>query len=681
MNRQLHWITGLTMGTALTLAGCGGNGSSNSNRQVVPASARSAPLLVMHNGSDNKGQIDRLGPNLAVEATFQSNANEGMVLDLLGNLYAASDISASPSQFQVVHRTSSRPDEATSNLGLDREVDAPGSANLKGVAIAHQAGLIFAANVGGNSIEVYGTAAGEEATPLASTSLPGNAWDLVYNETLDRAFLAMTNGTILVIDNYVAGDFSAMAARTITPGDGMAVSNIHGIAYRADIDTLVVTDVADPGVADDGKIFVISSASTAEGMVTPDRTIAGPSTLLGNPVDLILEGNRAFIAEKSNDAILVYNNIFAGESGDIAPSRVVDSVKPEALIRDATVPLGDDVSDIDDTRISIEGVLVTSNPPLMGQPDVVVLDTDLSMVTRSFTVGGSLESVSVNQLGDVYLTADNAMTPSEGSMAVINRLGVARDGEMFSLSRDRMLSGENTGLVSPKGFDIADGLGLVLVTDNGDPAVKVFGAQAGGNVAPLYKTTLSVAPWDLDYDPDSDTLYVALVNGTVAVFEDYSVDRGTGGPDRTITPTIGGMPITAPTNLHGIVYVADRNALIVSDVGSGANGTDGKLYVIERADRADGNTPVAISIDDGNNDAVGNTQLGNPVDIAWDGSSLYVAEKSQKQVLRFDNLFDSEGGDVAPDASFAQNNPESVVLLPDYLAPARDENGLLQSNP
>ncbi|WP_235901731.1 NHL repeat-containing protein [Alcanivorax sediminis] len=681
MNRDMQWLTGLTMVTALTLAGCGGNGSSNSNRQVIPPSARSAPLLVMHNGTDNKGQIDRLAPNLSVEATFQSSANEGIVLDLLGNLHAASDITASPSQFQVVHRASSRLDGAMSNLALDRTVAAPGSANLKGIAIAHRAGLIFAANVGGNSIEVYGTAAGDVATPLASTALPGNAWDLVYNESQDRAFLAMTNGTVLVIDNYVAGDFSAMNARTITPGDGMAVSNLHGIAYRADIDTLVVSDVGDAAVADDGKIYVISSASTAQGVVTPDRTLAGPSTLLGNPVDLILEGNRAFIAEKSNDALLVYNNIFAGESGDVAPSRVVDSVKPEALVRDATVPLGADVSDIDDTRIAIEGVLVTSNPPLMGEPDVVVLDTDLSAITRSFTVGGSLESVSVNQLGDVYLTADDAATPSTGMLAVINRLGVARDGGMFSLSRDRMVSGTNTGLVSPKGFDVADELGLVLVTDNGDPAVKVFGAQAGGNVAPLYTTPLSVAPWDLDYDPDSDTLYVALVNGTVAVFDDYSADRGTGGPDRIIVPTIGGMPVATPTNLHGIVYVADRRALIVSDVGSGANGTDGKLYVIERADRADGNTPVAISIDDGDNNAVGNTQLGNPVDIAWDGASLYVAEKSQKQVLRFDNLFDSAGGDVTPDASFAQNNPESVVLLPDYLAPMRDDDGLLQSNP
>ncbi len=58
-----------------------------------------------------------------------------------------------------------------------------------------------------------------------------------------------------------------------------------------------------------------------------------------------------------------------------------------------------------------------------------------------------------------------------------------------------------------------------------------------------------------------------------------------------------------------------------------------------------------------------------------------MAEKSQNRVLRFDALFDSSGGNVTPDASYAQNRPESVVLLPDYLAPARDDDGPRESNP
>jgi hypothetical protein len=672
MNIGTYRNLGFTaLAAAVGLAACGGDSSSNNS--VTPPSARSAPILVMLNGPTNRGQIDRLDPALNVEANFSSGGNEGMAQDLLGNLYVADD-TATPSTFQTIHLAAQREDGSLTDPALERDIDAPGSATVKGIAVAHEAGLLFAANVGGNSIEVFGTAAGDMAQPLASTALPANCWDLAYNETQDILFLAMTNGTILVVDNYVAGGFDASAARTITPGDGASISNIHGIAYRADTDTLVVTDVGDAAVADDGKVYVISNASSASGMVTPDRTLAGPATMLGNPVDLILEGNKAFIAEKSNDAILVYNNIFAGQSGDVAPNRTVASVKPESLVRITTPRLEADVSDIDDSDTTIDGVLVSSNAPLAGDPDVVVLDTDLTTVQRDFTVGESLESVSVNQLGDVYLTADDGAN-LDGRIVVVNRLGTERDGEMFSLSRDRIVSGAATTLVSPKGFDVADEAGLLLITDNGDPAVKVFGAQSGADAPPLFTTSLAVAPWDLDYHPKGDQLFVALTDGTVAVFDDYLANQGAEDPDRIITPTIGGSAIAAPTNLHGIVYVADRKTLIVSDVGSGAVGTDGKLYVIEKADRADGNTDVAVSIDNGDGTTVGNTQLGNPVDIAFDGSSLYVAEKSQDQVLRFDNILSSPGGDVTPDASYAQTKPESVVLLPDYLAPS-EEDGL-----
>lgn len=673
MNIGTHRNVGLAaLAAAISLAACGGDSSPNNS--VTPPEVRTDPILVMLNGATNKGLINRLDSDLNVQASFSSGGNEGMAPDLLGNLYVADDTSA-PSTFQTIHLAVQRDDGTLTDPALDRDIDAPGSATLKGIAVAHQAGLLFAANVGGNSVEVFGTAAGDMAQPLASTALPADCWDLAYNETQDILFLAMTNGTILVVDNYVAGGFDATAARTITPGDGSSISNIHGIAYRAATDTLVVTDVGDAAVADDGKIYVISNASSASGMVTPDRTVAGPATLLGNPVDLILDGDKAYIAEKSNDAILVYNNIFSGASGDVAPSKTVAAVKPESLVQINAPSLGVDVSDIDDSSVTINGVLVSSNAPLPGDPDVVVLDTDLSAVQRDFTVGESLESVSVNQLGDVYLTADDGAN-LDGRIVVVNRLGTERDGDMFSLSRDRIVSGAATTLVSPKGFDVADKAGLLLVTDNADPAVKVFGAQSGGDAPPLFSTTLTVPPWDLAYDPAQDRLYVALTDGTVAVFDDYVANEGADDADRIITPAIGGSAISAPTNLHGIVYVAASNALIVSDVGSGANPSDGKLYVIENANRADGNTNVAVNIDNGGGTTVGNTQLGNPVDIAFDGSSLYVAEKSQDQVLRFDNILSSPGGDVTPDASYAQTKPESVVLLPDYLAPS-EEDGLV----
>ncbi len=652
------WLSPLAM--AVALAACGSD-DNDRGRITLPGEQPGNQLLVMHNGSSNAGQVDLLDGRLNVIQTFNADANEGIALDLLGNLYAANDSGGAPSRLQALHKVVERSDNASAVSTLDRSLPAAGSMTLKGIAIAHEAGLVMAANLGGNSIEVFGTAAGENAVPLASTPLAGNAWDLVYDEPSDRLFLAMTNGTVVVVDDYVAGGFMATPSRTLTPDTAGTVSNIHGIAYQADTDTLVITDVGDAAVADDGRLYVIGNASTANGTVTPSRSLFGPATMMGNPVDLVLDGDKAYIAEKSNDAVLVYNNVVSGNSGDVAPDNVVDSTKPESLVLVVNQPMLADLSDIDESGTGFTGVAVTSNAPASPtDPDVVVLDVDLGAMQRGFTTGLDRESLGFNQMGDAYITYDTGL-------AVINRLATGRDGEMFAASRDRLIEGANTGLSSPKGFDVADQQGWVLVTDNGDPAVRVYGAQAGGDVAPLFSTSLSVAPWDLDYDPDEDRLYVALTDGSVAVFDEYSTRRGSAGADRVITPAEGGVAFAAPTNLHGIVHVAETDQLILSDVGSGANPTDGKLYVLGNASGADGLTEVSVRIDDGDNNAVGATQLGNPVDIAFDGEHLYVAEKSQGMVLRFDNILSSAGGDVAPSLTWMQSAPESVSLISDDL--------------
>ncbi len=652
------WLSPLAM--AVALAACGSD-DNDRGRITLPGEQPGNQLLVMHNGSSNAGQVDLLDGRLNVIQTFNADANEGIALDLLGNLYAANDSGGAPSRLQALHKVVERSDNASAVSTLDRSLPAAGSMTLKGIAIAHEAGLVMAANLGGNSIEVFGTAAGENAVPLASTPLAGNAWDLVYDEPSDRLFLAMTNGTVVVVDDYVAGGFMATPSRTLTPDTAGTVSNIHGIAYQADTDTLVITDVGDAAVADDGRLYVIGNASTANGTVTPSRSLFGPATMMGNPVDLVLDGDKAYIAEKSNDAVLVYNNVVSGNSGDVAPDNVVDSTKPESLVLVVNQPMLADLSDIDESGTGFTGVAVTSNAPASPtDPDVVVLDLDLGAMQRGFTTGLDRESLGFNQMGDAYITYDTGL-------AVINRLATGRDGEMFAASRDRLIEGANTGLSSPKGFDVADQQGWVLVTDNGDPAVRVYGAQAGGDVAPLFSTSLSVAPWDLDYDPDEDRLYVALTDGSVAVFDEYSTRRGSAGADRVITPAEGGVAFAAPTNLHGIVHVAETDQLILSDVGSGANPTDGKLYVLGNASGADGLTDVSVRIDDGDNNAVGATQLGNPVDIAFDGEHLYVAEKSQGMVLRFDNILSSTGGDVAPSLTWMQSAPESVSLISDDL--------------
>ena len=327
-------FAGLGLAITAMASGCGGSGGGAAAPPIElppptpPPTFAAVDVYVTHNGTDNSGTIDRLDEDLQPLTTFDAGNNQGMVIDLSDNLYVAGDGNAPPGNLRVINRFDGRPDAAAFDGQKDREVPATGSISLRGIAIAHRSGLLFAANNQGSSIEVYGTAAGENALPIASAVLANEPHDVAYDEAADRLFVAMTNGTIEVIDDFVGSGFSTAASRSIAPTGAVSLS---GIAHDAGGDRLVVTDVGVPGVADDGQVFVISSASTASGSVTPFRSFAGPETQLGDPVDVVLKGSDVRIAENANDLILAYTNFLDRVGGDVAADLAVASVKPQSL--------------------------------------------------------------------------------------------------------------------------------------------------------------------------------------------------------------------------------------------------------------------------------------------------------------------------------------------------------------
>jgi hypothetical protein len=104
----------------------------------------------------------------------------------------------------------------------------------------------------------------------------------------------------------------------------------HGIDYSESDDVLVMTDIGDTANATtDGGFQVIQDFSTkleatADGssIARADQTrVAGPSTLLGNPIDIAYDNDTktVFIAEVGNGKILGFSDVL-NESGDVAPA-------------------------------------------------------------------------------------------------------------------------------------------------------------------------------------------------------------------------------------------------------------------------------------------------------------------------------------------------------------------------
>ncbi len=676
-------LSALTLAMLLALTGCDGDDGADGAAGQPGADGSpgqpgadgnpgfmAANFLVANNGADNSGTVDLINQNAAPLKRFTGLNNQGVILDPLGNLVQAGD--SSNGSLKTFCHIATRPDGAAFDPAIDRELTgaATGLVNPKGIDYSAQRGLVFIADQTAMQVTVYGGAAAGNAAPLASTTTEAMPWDLFYDDINDVLYVALTNGVLSVYDNYVASDYAAMPTRSITPvdADGMQLSvNLHGIAYDRLSDKLVLSDVGSASDATDGSLFVLNNISVADGEVLPARVISGPATMLGNPVDIVLSGSELRVAEKSNDAILVYATIFAGPSGDVAPDLITASVKPESLVQLSASATAADISDSSSAPVLL-GVAVSSNPatsgPTTGQ--ISRLNAALTSDLSQYNALQTIESVTFDVAGDSYTSFDTA---DSGGIVISNRVASRRSAEQYSAAQDRIISGSNTGLISPKGLDIDSASGLLFVAENNatSPGILVYSTCASGNAAPLLTlNTAPARPWDVDYDPASDKAFVALTNGTVAVFDKVrskwlagssSIDTA----DRIIAPAIGGAAIASPTNLHGIDYDFASDALIVSDVGSAADATDGKIYVLNNAGMANGLTNVAVNIS-GNN-----SLLGNPVDIMYSGQHLYAAEKSNNLVLRFDNILNSAGGNIAADASFAFTAPESVAIIPLHL--------------
>ncbi|QHJ10959.1 hypothetical protein FX988_01181 [Paraglaciecola mesophila] len=676
------------LSVALSLTACDGDdgaqgpqgeqgemGAPGNDGQPGTPGFAAAQFLISNNGPDNAGTVDLVDQNAAKLKTFSSGNNEGIALDALNNIVHAGDSTAGSVRFLC--GIQQRSEDNVFNNTEDREITGAntGLVNPKGIDIAHSAGLVMVADFNGMRISVFGSAAAGDVAPLAETLTDAKPWDLDYDEINDRLFVALTDGTIAVYDDYVSGGFAAMPARVITPSDDSQSTisvNIHGIVYDRETNKLVVSDVGDAASATDGAIFVIDNAASADGNVSVARAISGPLTLLGNPVDIVLSGTDLRVAEKSNDAILVFSNIFSGPSGDIAPSLTTSSIKPESLVEITQANMHADSSDIATPNVSFNGIAVSGNPAAgvdtFGM--IAKFNTALNTQLSGYDYNQSIESVAFDIAGDAYATFDD---PDSGTAGILvgNRVAKSRDTESFNTARDRIISGDNTGLVAPKGLDIASQRGLIFVAENNatTPSILVFSLCASDDAAPVL--TLNMAdnarPWDVDYDANSDRAYVALTNGTVAVFDEVTARMNSGmtaitTQDRTIIPAVGGTAQLAPSNIHGIDFDPASSSLILSDVGSAADATDGKLYVISAGDSANGLTEISVNI------SGASTNLGNPVDIMYSGSHLYVAEKSNNLIMRFDNILASAGGDIAANATMSYSAPESVALISHYIS-------------
>ncbi|KQC34182.1 hypothetical protein AAU57_13185 [Nonlabens sp. YIK11] len=217
---------------------------------------------------------------------------------------------------------------ALSVTATNGELASPRSVAVNGniVVVADNDGDM--AGPDGNELYVY-VRSGSTLTLRNTLNVNFGLWEIQFNGNDLYAVVDQTND-IAVFNNFAAANTSD---GTVTPSKRITIEGIvrtHGLVYNNADDIMILTDIGDAAVDNDGGFHIITNFSNKFGNVANGGTlavqgnqvrVAGSNTFLGNPISATYdsETNTIFIAERANGGgrILAFD---ASASGNASPS-------------------------------------------------------------------------------------------------------------------------------------------------------------------------------------------------------------------------------------------------------------------------------------------------------------------------------------------------------------------------
>ena len=235
-----------------------------------------------------------------------------------------------------------------------------------------------------------------------------------------------------------------------------------------------------------------------------------------------------------------------------------------------------------------------------------------------------------------------------------------------AMSADNLLLSNfslNTDFTNPR--EIAVSGDKVVVTQdqatiNGNTNKLLVYQKTATSFTLLDEYTLDFKVWGIHIE--GNNLYaVADLTSDIVVFNNFfSLASGSVTPSKRVA--IEGLIRT-----HGITYSPEDNVMILTDVASAADATDGGLVIINNFTSVLNSTQNLGTIAMTNQVRLygSNTTLGNPVDVAYDyvSNNIYVAERANGggNVLTFS--FPTSSGNTAPINSRAEAGVAAVFLV------------------
>ncbi|MCL5878765.1 MAG: Ig-like domain-containing protein [Deltaproteobacteria bacterium] len=210
------------------------------------------------------------------------------------------------------------------NIAPNRTISSASLSLPYGIWLDASTDTLYVVDGGNNAVLAFDNVSTLNGAVSASRSISGSNTTLnsPVGISLDAAnddlyIVNWGNNSILVFNNASTATGNIAPSRTIS-GSNTGLSGPQGIWLDATSDQLYVADQFVPGIT------VYNNASTANGNITPSRTISGASTGFNSTTGVWYDAstNRLYVADQVADSISIFNSGNTA-NGDIAPSRVI----------------------------------------------------------------------------------------------------------------------------------------------------------------------------------------------------------------------------------------------------------------------------------------------------------------------------------------------------------------------
>ena len=439
--------------------------------------------------------------------------------------------------------------------------------------------------------------------------------------TLNLWGIHLTGGALYaVVDNsndmVIFNNFLSSAAGALTPSKTIDVAGIvrtHGISYYEIGDMMFLTDIGDAASAADGDYVVIKNfkAASADDSIKINEQIVvdGDATGMGNPVDIAFDDNTqmVFVAERAAGGGQVLGFPLSA-SGDVAPTYQAFVPGASAIFAASKF---EEIAEVDINARIFMSSNTTGKAALYS-----VLKND-SLAKYEFGVpGADADGIHYDSKNDILYQLNRSANVIQSYGSVVanisqKMLPVAIATSTSNFVNGREISVFGNTLVAAQSPSAANGNTNQLVTYTIDK----------GQITYKQSNAVGIDLWGIHLA--NNNLYAVQDNSSnVVVFNNFTSKAGGAlTPDKVVY-------ISSLRRTHGITYIAEKDMMILTDIESAQLNNDGGLYVIENFTSKAANDTISMAESVEIKGSL--TQMGNPVDVAFDPTSntIFVAERA-----------------------------------------------------